>query len=282
MDALLATDEDPLSEHDIAEEATWADRLRGANADGARTRTRQWHFVDIEISHPSITDACFSHPPLPAGLPASRGPARACLVDKVDQFTAELAGSATPPDERLLALKFLLHCVGDLHQPLHASDDDDRGGNDKLASAPGFRAGTLHHLWDTEFVGSLGSDPLQVARALLAASTPSDRRRWAAGTPAQWALDTFQLAKRDAYGRLPQPGPAASFRLGPAYLKAAQRDVRLQLLKAGIRLAAVLNRALDPRSEPSSRSTPAPGSRSSTAAPAASTGRRGSTRSSGW
>ena len=51
------------------------------------------------------------------------------MVDKIDQFTGELADPATGAAEQLLALKFLLHFVGDLHQPLHAADDHDAGGD---------------------------------------------------------------------------------------------------------------------------------------------------------
>jgi len=75
----------------------------------------------------------------------------------VDEFAAELAKPATNPKERVIALKFLLHFVSDLHQPLHSVDDNDRGGNNKRVSAPGFRAGNLHHFWDIEFVEQLGN-----------------------------------------------------------------------------------------------------------------------------
>ncbi len=98
VDALLALDEDPLSDHDIASAATWADHLRESNADGARMRTRQWHFANIERQAPSLTDACFGRPKLPPAALASRGPAQACLVDKIDQFTAELAALDTTAD----------------------------------------------------------------------------------------------------------------------------------------------------------------------------------------
>ena len=246
VDALLASDEDPLTEHDIASEATWADHLREANADGARSRTRQWHFVDIELKNPSLAEACFGHPRLPPGTLASRGPAAACVVDKIDQFAAELAAHDTASDERLLALKFLLHFVGDVHQPLHASDDFDRGGNDLSVSAAGFHAGNLHHFWDTEFVRLLGADPASSARSLLASLTPADRRRWSVGTPSNWAIESFQLAKRDAYGLLPPPTRRGTYRLDARYIDAARNDARLQLTKAGVRLAALLDRALKP------------------------------------
>lgn len=250
VDALLALDEDPLTEHDIAAEATWADHLRNSNADGARSQTRQWHFVDIELRNPSLAEACFGHPSLSPGALASRGPAAACIVDKIDQFAAELSARETPPDERLAALKFLLHFVGDLHQPLHAADDFDRGGNDERVSAEGFRAGNLHHFWDTEFVRMLGADPASVARLLLATLTQADRRRWVAGSPSDWALESFQIAKRDAYGLLPPPTRRGTYRLDPNYIDVAIRDVRTQLTKAGVRLAFVLDRSLQHRLGP--------------------------------
>jgi hypothetical protein len=56
-------------------------------------------------------------------------------VDKIDQFAAELGNPGTRVSEQLLALKFLLHFVGDLHQPLHAADDHDAAANKKLTTA---------------------------------------------------------------------------------------------------------------------------------------------------
>ena len=281
VDALLAVDEDPLTEHDIASEATWADRFRDSNAEGARRRTRQWHFVDNELRGPSLIDACFGRPPLSPDSLASQGPARACIVSKIDQFTAELAGAATSPDERLLALKFLLHFVGDLHQPLHASDDDDSGGNQERVSADGLPAGNLHHYWDTEFVQLLGDDPALVARTLLSRLTKIDRNRWSSGSPGDWAIDSFESARQNAYGKLPPPGPTGSFRLSTSYVATARDVTAIQLTKAGVRLAALLDRALGPQGT-TSRSTRAPGLRSLPATRAGSTGRRESSQSSDW
>jgi hypothetical protein len=136
---LLAPNTDTLTDHDISSEATWADKYRDSDRDTTKIRyeaTWRWHFVDVELAQPDLASACFDHPPLPAGVPASQGPPRACVVDKIDQFTAELSNPATGASERLLALKFLLHFVGDLHQPLHAADDHDAGGNKKLVAAP--------------------------------------------------------------------------------------------------------------------------------------------------
>ena len=242
VDAILAADTDPLTAHDIASAATWADTYRQADMDGSRTR--KWHYVDIALDAPSLDAACFRHVPLPPGTLASLGPANSCVVDKIAQFAAELADPDTQPDEQVLALKFLLHFVGDVHQPLHAADDDDRGGNEKRVFAPGLRAGNLHHFWDTEAVRLLGSNPRQIARSLLSQVPPAQMRSWARGTARDWALESFAIARDQAYGQLPPPSRRGNYELTGRYIDMAARDARLQLARAGVRLAFVLNRTL--------------------------------------
>jgi hypothetical protein len=200
---LLAADTDTLTDHDISSEATWADKYRDSDRDTTKIRyeaTWRWHFVDVELAQPDLASACFDYPSLPAGVPASQGPPRACVVDKIDQFTAELSIPATGASERLLALKFLLHFVGDLHQPLHAADDHDAGGNKKLVAAAGLNPGNLHHYWDVELVERLGTDPRQVAGSLIGQISEEQRQAWSSGAPSDWAMEAFALARRDAYG----------------------------------------------------------------------------------
>jgi hypothetical protein len=244
---LLAADTDSLTAHDIASEATWADKYRDSDRDTTKIRyqaTWRWHFVDIELAQPDLASACFGHPPLPPGIAASKGPPQACVVDKIDQFAAELGDRATSAPEQLLALKFLLHFVGDLHQPLHATDDHDAGGNKKLVTGDGLRPGNLHHYWNVEFVERLWTDPRQVAAVLIGQISEAQRQEWSSGTPADWAMEAFGLAQRDAYGLLPRPGDQGTYALPPAYTEQAERDVELQLSRAGVRLAFVLNQAL--------------------------------------
>ena len=115
--ALLATDDSELTRHDMPGEATWADKYAQSDRDTTRQRydaTYRWHFINLELAGPDLDAACFGRPALAAATPASQGPAEDCVVDKIDQFEAELAAPGTPPAERLLALKFLLHFVGDL------------------------------------------------------------------------------------------------------------------------------------------------------------------------
>lgn len=242
IDAILATDPEPKAE-DLAYQATWADRWREDDPDGRRTAS--WHYVNLELVHPSLQWACWGHRPLPAGMPASQGPSRSCAVDKIAQFDAELAAPDTPASERLLALRFVLHLVGDLHQPLHSSDNHDHGGNDIRVRGIARRPTTLHHAWDTVFVRRLGHGPQQIARHLIQTITPADQQRWARGTPADWAWEAWRMARDDAYGKLPARHGRAAVTLDAAYVRRATADVKLQLSRAGVRLAWMLNQALD-------------------------------------
>ena len=245
VSALLAADTDTLTAHNIAAASTWPDKIR--RAAGERQKTGQWHFVDIEISAPNLDQACFGHPPVPSGVAASHGPAQDCVIDKIQQFAAELANPATGPEEEIVALKFLLHFVGDVHQPLHAADDHDRGGNDKRVSATGFKAGNLHHFWDTVFVGRLGPNARTIATDLIRHISESERQAWSRGGAVDWAMEAFRMAKDDAYGRLPEPTARGRFPLSADYIAVATRDVATQLSRAGVRLAFVLNTTLRSR-----------------------------------
>jgi hypothetical protein len=245
---LLATDASGLvTDRSMASEATWADRYRDSDRDAGTLRyqqTRQWHYVNLALHAPNIDRACFAHPMLPPGTPASAGPAADCVVDKIDQFEAELVNPRTSTDEQRLALQFLLHLIGDLHQPLHASDDADEGGNLKPVSARGLRAGNLHHYWDTEFVRQLGQQPQAVSQRLLARISAADIRAWQQGGTADWARESFSLAQALGYDALPAAGERGRYRLSAGYVRDAVNVVQLQLSRAGVRLAAVLNRSL--------------------------------------
>lgn len=248
VQVLLAGDRSALvADSSMASEAVWADRYRDSDREGGRRRYRQtqrWHFVDLELRAPDLTRACYGRRPLPSGVAAADGPARACVVDKIEQFEAELRRPATSPEERRLALQFLLHLIGDLHQPLHAADDEDAGGNRKRVFARGFAAGSLHQYWDTQFVQALGRDPRQVADALRARIGAAELTAWRRGGPADWARESFSLAQAHAYGALPAPVGNERYRLPAGYVDQALDVVSLQLQRAGVRLALVLNRAL--------------------------------------
>jgi len=240
VDQMLAADQDPLTAHDMLEESNWADRYRTDHKE-----TFEWHFVDIELDHPDLKEACSGFPGF--GRVASQGPAHDCIVNKVSEFIQELANPETPAAERLLALKFLLHFIGDMHQPLHDADNHDKGGNCVLLNLGGPRQVNLHSYWDTVVVEGLGDDPRAVANRLTRRITPENKAAWEKGDAASWAMEGFDIARTSVYTIGSKSGCAsdsAPITLPPGYDEAARKVVAVQLEKAGVRLAAVLNHAL--------------------------------------
>ncbi len=242
VDALLASDRDTLTKPDIASRATWADAWRVTHRE-----TAAWHFNDMDIDHPDLAAACFGFPAMPPGHVASEGPADDCAANKIAQFAQELRDPATPQAERLLALKFVLHLVGDMHQPLHGSDHQDKGGNCvALAPSPDGKVKTLHAYWDLTPVEAIGGTPAQMADKLDAQITGGELDAWVKGDPKTWAQEVFLIGKTDAYNLPVKPTCAApgAVALSPYYQAQATSDAAHQIKVAGIRLAAVLNAAL--------------------------------------
>jgi S1/P1 Nuclease len=209
----------------LAEVSSWADDIRGQ-----RRETVRWHYVNIPI-----------HPPVgtPAGYDAARDcPRGDCIVAKIDEFAAELRDRGAPPHDRLEALKFLIEFVGDVHQPLRAADDGDRGGNDTHLIFLGQHT-TLHALWDSGLLAAAGvGDPRAYALKLAQSIKPADAARWHDGTAAEWATESHEIAKR-SYGESHEARELQIF-----YEHDCLPVVNLQLEKAGVRLAALLNAAL--------------------------------------
>jgi S1/P1 Nuclease len=269
--ALLAQDASGLTRGTgIAEETTWADKFRDTDRDTTQRhylKTRAWHYIDIELDRPDLDEACFGHPARTAGSKASEGPADDCILDKIDEFRGELRSPTTGAEEQRLALQFLLHLVGDLHQPLHAADNHDHGGNDVRVKGAGSPPGNLHHYWDTVFVRRLGTRADDVSRELIAGISDDDRRAWSAGSPADWAKESFQIGRNHVYGPLQHTGalsragartgagadaipgisgggPPGPITLDAQYEANAASIVAGQLQRAGLRLARLLNDAL--------------------------------------
>ncbi len=187
------------------------------------------------------------------GSNASEGPADDCILDKIDEFRRELRSRTIGAEERRLALQFLLHLVGDLHQPLHAADNHDRGGNDVRVEGAGSSPGNLHHYWDTVFVGRLGTRADDVSRELIAGISDEKRRAWSRGTPADWAMESFGIARDHVYGPLQHSNAISgigggrrprTITLDARYETDAVNIVAGQLQRAGLRLARLLNDVL--------------------------------------
>jgi hypothetical protein len=241
VDAILASDSDTLAASDMAARATWADVWRGSHR-----FTASWHFADIELEDGSLDAACFGFPPR-QGV-ASEGPAQDCVVAKIEQFTRELRDPATSDAERRLALKFVLHFVGDVHQPLHAADHQDRGGNCVRITLGGTRTVNLHSYWDTVVVGEIAPDAETLATTLRKKITPAQVATWGTGAPRDWARESFAAAKSAAY-MLGSPAgcdrDTAPIPLPNGYDARARAVAAVQIERAGVRLARLLNDAFN-------------------------------------
>lgn len=259
---LLALPIDPDVPATMADRATWADVYRDSDRDTTKVRydaTHNWHFVDIDVDAPDFKRACHGDAPFPAGVLASQGPANDCVVRKIEQFQAELADRRLPDAERALALTFLLHFVGDVHQPLHAAEHkNDQGGNKVLVVAGKAKYGDkLHGYWDSVTVARLGSGPEALSAALIKDISPADLQAWRKGGPRDWAMESFQGAKDVAYnlpattrpclirGYDKPPTQEICHLLSDDYQAAAAGRAQQQLEMAGVRLAWVIGKALN-------------------------------------
>ena len=121
-------------------DSSWGDEIRGQ-----RPETDAWHYVNIEIGS--------------AGYDAARDcPADDCVVAQITRDTRIFSDVRAPPVAKAEALRFLIHFVGDIHQPLHAADRHDKGGNHVKLRWRGKRV-SLHQIWDQDVVEALARIP---------------------------------------------------------------------------------------------------------------------------
>lgn len=241
VDAILAQDKDQTTPSDMLSRSYWADVWR----DHGHRETAKWHYLDVELDHPDFDAACNGHPVLTG--PASTGPEDDCVVDKIDQFERELSDPATAMPERILALKYLIHFVGDLHQPLHAADNHDHGGNCVRVTLDGSDTVPLHAYWDGVALRGLGKDARAILARLLGDITPERAADWSRGVTRDWAEQSHEVAVTVAYSF---QTPARCDRnekpivLPKGYDVAAQGAVATQIERGGVRLASLLERAV--------------------------------------
>lgn len=169
-----------------------------------------------------------------------------CVVTAIINDTKNVASKAAKTADRLIALKSLGHWVGDIHQPLHVSFADDRGGNN--IDVTGACSRNLHSAWDNCLVEhAVGTDVKAAADELIDAMTPQQISKWNASDPRDWANESFAIAEAAKtgyctfHGKSCDPPADASVNIDAAYLTASDPVVREQLQKAGVRLAHLLD-----------------------------------------
>jgi hypothetical protein len=220
----------------LADLANWADENRSGltllidNSD-------RWHY-----DNRPVCDA--------AARIVSYCPNGDCASAALTRFEATLADAAATRDQRAIALRFLVHVLGDIHQPLHVGDNGDEGGNKRNVALGPEKPRNLHSYWDSGFLQQMlrGSSE-QAFAAGLREFYQDDITDWQQGSERDWMNESFVILQQRTYGDLPR------FRCGAAsalvtplpddYAREARSQIGRQLARAGARIASTLNRLLD-------------------------------------
>lgn len=207
--------------HALADVANWADDVRANDPDLGR-RSAKWHYVNLgELGCRYDADAAC--------------PKGDCAVEAIRAQAAILADRGRSDAERLQALKFLVHFVGDIHQPMHAGNARDRGGNTVQVQLDG-KGTNLHRVWDGELLKSAGLSEDAYVHRLAAGPTTRDANATAADA-AHWAEHSCRIAF--APGVYP-----ARANLDARYLATHTPTAESQVRLAGARLASLIDGAL--------------------------------------
>jgi nuclease S1 len=164
-------------------------------------------------------------------------PERNCMVEALKWFLAVIADKNAPIMPRRVALYYVAHLVGDMHQPLHAGRIKDRGGVDFPVSYRGLPT-NLHFFWDKDLVDLETGTEDEIAKRLTENLTEEERLKWQAGDATQWTNESLTLARSHGYNI------GTSGELSDDYVEKARPIVRIRLAQAGLRLAWLLNTAL--------------------------------------
>lgn len=263
LDAAIArfnAKEKPDAPYDAVTAACWMD--------DARSKTKEyneWHYINLPFTREGL--------PVPEGSPSSPN-----VVWGIDQCGEIMKGNATDSViDRDQALIMLLHLVGDIQQPLHTTDRGDAGGNrvrianlkDEQSDLIFSKGGNLHFFWDSAYrrVFKDGKAAVTYAAPLYLPQTPvaghlqarelvdqeaaAIRREFPPGSvgvplegnPSDWAVESHALGFDLAYGKLPSGSPVE---LDEPYVDSSRTCAQKRIAIAGYRLAALLNRLLDP------------------------------------
>jgi nuclease S1 len=205
---------------DIADISTWAD------GQCEIPKAASWHYVNVPITE-SRYDAKFCQK-------------NGCVVSKIEDFKRVLMNPNSSRKDKREALKFLVHFVQDLHQPLHIGDNGDRGGNN--LQVRWFGIGTnLHRLLDTQIMSRYSLDEEQWARELTALATPEKSKEWSRGSLADWATESLEAATMLYHLPGSQKLLKSGIKLGQEYNEMALQIIHQQLARAGVRVAYMLN-----------------------------------------
>ncbi len=208
----------------LADAGVWPDQLRSRPE---WAHSKPWHYINV-ADHGSVAVAAR----------ASDNNVLAALA----RFELELRDQGLSLEQRSIALRFIVHLVADIHQPLHVGRWQDRGGN-RIAVTVRGKASNLHAVWDGLALSAAARRrPGDYARRMSAIDEP-ELKRWQAADPLVWAEESMAMRPAVyAFGSASVPSV-----LSQRYLDAARIALDQRLAQAGIRLAARLNAAFDCR-----------------------------------
>ena len=220
-----------IGDASLASISNWADDVRPD-----RDETYNWHFVDIPKDASGFSDErdCF--------LPNSRHKGSAtdhhnCVVDRIEIFKKDLSDSNASRDDRIEALKFLVHFVGDVHQPMHAIGEAAGGNGIAVSEFGSTECGrhscNLHGAWDSGLIEHTGMG--RDAYVAHLEKLISDEHLSATGSPEDWA--------NESHGDAQSAWMADGAQIDEVYYQKEIKVVDRRLALAGLRLAAVLNEA---------------------------------------
>jgi hypothetical protein len=201
--------------------ASWADDVRRE-----RPETKTWHYVNI---------------PLGGTYNAGRDCAPpGCIVAQIAELLKVITDKNAPREQRAEALKFLVHFVGDIHQPMHAVKEAAGGNGIHVSFLGSSRCGpyecNLHAVWDTSMILHAGLAPEGYVAHLEQLITSENLNGEAGGTPEQWA----NASLRQAQAAWVQDGT----NLDEQYYRQEINVVDRQMALAGLRLAKLLNETI--------------------------------------
>jgi hypothetical protein len=239
----------------MVDASTWADDVKNTEKTGV------WHYVDIPLT---VRQKTSLSPWCPAIGPSEAGKDRpGCITNAMDFELSILRDQSRPAAERAKALRYIIHFVGDIQQPLHDSDNNDHGGNCTVMQFFGEeRASNLHAVWDYKLIER---ELVRTRQTQTEYARSLDRRfrnrsdEWSRGAAVDWAWEGHALALDATYGNLrplipvENPDPHAEcdaerdkvaalhIAIGEDYLHSSLPALEEQLARGGYRLAAVLN-----------------------------------------
>lgn len=197
----------------LDEASTWPDEMR-ANPDPFWQKTANpWHYVTA------------------GGIEYDRAPPEGDALEALKFFRKLIRDPRTSLDQRQLALRFIVHIIGDLHQPLHVGRPGDRGGNDVKVKWFG-RETNLHAVWDSALIDEMDLSFTELAARLQRHTKSAQVIAWWNPEPRVWISESAQVRET-----IYPTGTELSY----DYVYQHTPMVELRLKQGGVRLAAYLN-----------------------------------------